>query len=89
MDMPRLLIFTTMLTLAACAPKPQLTTQQVLGVKGLSKDAVREKLGGPHVVTDAGDSIWWMYDDVAMPDKQNTTSCQVIFRKGVADTVKC
>ncbi len=75
--------------LAACAPKPRVTTQQVQSVSGLSMDEVKAKLGGPHVVTDAGDSVWWDYDNVTMPDGTGSVSCQVIFKKGVVDRIKC
>ncbi len=77
------------LALAACSPRPHLTVQQVQSVKGLDMDQVKAKLGGPHVVTDAGDSVWWDYDDITTAEGKSTGSCQVIFKKGVADQVKC
>ncbi len=84
-----LVVSGALLALSACTPKPHITTQQVQGVMGLSMDEVRAKLGGPHVVTDAGDSVWWDYDDVAAADGKGSASCQVIFKKGVVDRIKC
>ncbi len=76
------------MALAACSPQPHLTAQQVQSVKGLGMEQVKAKLGGPHVVTDAGDSVWWDYDTVTTEGK-SAGSCQVIFKKGVADQIKC
>ncbi|MBI1173947.1 MAG: hypothetical protein GC139_01625 [Sideroxydans sp.] len=75
--------------LAACAPQMHPTKEQVESVKGLSMDAVQKKIGGPYVVTNAGDSVWWDYNGITMPDGSKGGTCQVIFVNGVASQVKC
>ncbi len=77
------------IALAACAPKPQLTAQEVQSVGGLSMEAVEAKLGSPHVITNAGDSVWWDYDNIVMPDGKSKSSCQIVFKKGTVDSIKC
>jgi hypothetical protein len=84
-----LLIPASLIVLAACAPKPHLTTLQVQGVMGLSMEEVKAKLGGPHVITNAGDSVWWDYDDVTTPDGNGSVSCQVVFKKDTVSQIKC
>lgn len=76
------------IALAACAPKLHLTVQQVQSVKGLDMDQVKAKLGGPRVITDAGESVWWDYDNVTTAEGKSA-ACQVIFRKGIAEEIKC
>lgn len=75
--------------LAACKQSPPLTIQQIESVKGLGMDAVRAKIGGPHVVTDAGESVWWDYDNVTTSDGKPANNCQVIFKKGIVAEVHC
>lgn len=77
------------LALAACKPRMHPTQQQVKDVVGLSMDAVKKKIGGPYVVTNAGESVWWDYNELAMPGGSKDGTCQVIFVKGVATKVKC
>jgi hypothetical protein len=77
------------LLLAACSPRPRLTTKDVEGVSGMTMDQVQERLGGPYVVTNAGDSVWWDYNDIIEPDGRDTGTCQVVFVNGVASKVKC
>ncbi len=84
-----ILIVCAGLLFAACAPKPHLTAQEVEGVSGLSMEAVEAKLGSPHVVTNAGDSVWWGYDHIIMPDGKSNGSCQIVFKKGKVDSIKC
>jgi len=77
------------LALAACTPQPHLTMQQVKSVTGLSMEDVNAKLGRASSITDAGDSVWWEYIEIATPDGNNDGSCHVVFRKGIAVDVKC
>ncbi len=77
------------LAFAACSPRPHVNLQQVQSVMGLNMDQVRAKLGGPHVVTDAGDSVWWHYNEVTTADGKSAVSCQVIFTKGVVNRINC
>jgi hypothetical protein len=76
------------LALAACQPQKSLTTRQVQEVVGLSEDEVRARLGGPHYLTDAGDSVWWNYDGVAGASGVSV-SCHVILKAGRVDRVEC
>lgn len=75
--------------LAACGPKMHPTKEQVESVRGLTMDAATAKIGGPYVVTNAGDSVWWDYNNVLMPDGSKNGSCQVVFKNGIAIEVKC
>ena len=75
--------------LAACAPKVHPTKAQLESMAGLSMDAVAAKIGGPYVVTNAGESIWWDYNGIAMPDGSKDGTCQIIFVHDVAKQVKC
>lgn len=77
------------LALTACAPKMHPTKEQVESVTGLSMDAVTAKIGAPYVVTNAGESVWWDYNGIAMPDGSKNGTCQVIFVNSVASKVKC
>jgi outer membrane protein assembly factor BamE (lipoprotein component of BamABCDE complex) len=77
------------LALSACAPRQNLTTKQVQSVAGMTMDQVEAKLGGPYVVTNAGDSVWWDYNDITTPDGRTSGTCQVVFVNGVASKVKC
>lgn len=83
------LIFAAAIALAACTPKMHPTLEQVKSVQGLGMEEVKAKIGGPHVVTDAGDSVWWDYDNIALPNGNHDGACQIIFRKGRVDTIKC
>jgi hypothetical protein len=89
MNTRRLMLAAGMGLLAACAPKPHLTQQQVEGVSGLGMEEVKARLGGPHVVTNAGDSVWWDYDRIMTPDGKDDGTCQIIFKQGRANTIKC
>jgi outer membrane protein assembly factor BamE (lipoprotein component of BamABCDE complex) len=74
--------------LVACESGKQLTTKQVQAVAGMGEDEVRARLGGPHYLTNAGDSVWWNYDGVA--DASGApVSCHVIFKAGRVDKVEC
>lgn len=77
------------LALSACAPKPHLTMQQVQSVAGLGMGDVNAKLGRASSITDAGDSVWWEYIDIATANGNNDGSCHIVFRKGIAVNVKC
>jgi hypothetical protein len=79
----------TGLALAACGPQIHPTRKQMESLVGLSMDAVRHKVGGPYVVTNAGESVWWDYNNVAMPGGSNDGQCQVIFVNEVATKVRC
>jgi hypothetical protein len=74
------------LALAACTPRPKLTVKDIKGVAGMSMDQVQNKLGGPDVVTNAGDSVWWDYNDV---QGNGTGTCQVVFKKDVVAKIRC
>jgi hypothetical protein len=76
------------LMLTACGPAKKLTTQQVQSVVGLSEDEVRAKLGGPHYLTNAGESVWWSYDGV-IDTNGAPVECHVILRAGRVDKVEC
>lgn len=91
MNTPRLITLAafTALALAACAPKTHLTSQQVQGVAGLSMDAVSAKLGRASSITDAGNSVWWEYIGVTLPNGNTEGSCHVVFKQGVAVEVRC
>ncbi len=77
------------LALAACTSRPHLTSQQVESVTGLPMEAVEAKLGKPHVVTNAGDTVWWDYDNIVTPSGNEGGTCQVIFKKEKVDSIKC
>ena len=77
------------LMLGACTERPHLTVQQVKSVVGLSMSEVDDKLGRASSITDAGDSVWWEYIGIAMPNGTTDGSCHVVFRRGVAVDVKC
>ena len=79
----------TALTLGACTPSQHRTVQDVKSVVGLSMSAVDAKLGRASSITDAGDSVWWEYIGIAMPNGTTDGSCHVVFRKGVVVDVKC
>lgn len=85
----RRLTLVALLALAACSPKPHPTLEQVKSVQGLSMEEVRARIGGPHVTTDAGENIWWDYDNIALPNGNNDGTCQIIFKQGKVDMVKC
>jgi outer membrane protein assembly factor BamE (lipoprotein component of BamABCDE complex) len=91
MTTPSRLIFTALaaLALAACAPRQQLQEKDVKSVIGMTMDQVESKLGGPYVVTNAGDSVWWDYNDVTKATGNYSTTCQIIFVNSVATKVKC
>ncbi len=87
---------TRLLTLAACAlllgactPKEHLTAQQVKAVVGLNMEAVSHKLGRASSITDAGNSIWWEYIGVTLPNGNTEGSCHIVFKQGVAVEVRC
>jgi hypothetical protein len=77
------------LLLGACAPKSHLTTEQVKSVVGLSMEAVSQKLGRASSITDAGNSVWWEYIEVAKPNGNTDGDCHIVFRQGVAVEVRC
>ena len=77
------------LALGACTPRPHLTVQQVQSVTGLSMQDVNAKLGLASSITNAGDSVWWEYIEIATPDGNNDGDCHVIFKGGIAVNVKC
>lgn len=77
------------LMLGACAERPHPTAQQVKSVVGLGMDAVSSKLGRASSITDAGDSVWWEYIGIVMPNGSTDGDCHVVFRKGVAVEVRC
>jgi hypothetical protein len=74
------------LALAACTPRPKLNVKDVKGVAGMSMDQVQARLGGPYVVTNAGDSVWWDYNDI---QGNASGTCQVVFKNDVASEVRC
>ena len=76
------------LMMTACGPAKKLTTRQVEGVVGLSEDEVRAKLGGPHYLTNAGDSVWWSYDGVT-DENGAPVECHVVLKGGRVDKVEC
>lgn len=76
------------LALGACKPEKPLGYQQVQGVVGLSESEVHARLGGPHYLTDAGESVWWNYDGVTGANGY-AVSCHVIFKAGIVDKVAC
>lgn len=84
-----MLIAAAALALTACAKRQHPTQEQVKSVVGLSMEAVKAKIGGPYVVTNAGESVWWDYNEIAMPGGSNDGTCQVIFVNGIASKVKC
>lgn len=88
MTTSRRLLFTALavLAIAACAPRPKLTEQDVKSVAGMTMDQVKSKLGGPYVVTNAGDSVWWDYNDI---QGNASGTCQIVFVNGVANKIKC
>ena len=75
--------------LAACAPKPHLTQKQIESMAGKTMDAVKRSIGGPYVVTNAGDSVWWDYNNIIMPDGTKDGTCQLVFVHDVVKEVKC
>lgn len=77
------------LMLGACAPKPTMTDKDVKSVVGMSMSAVDAKLGRASSITDAGDSVWWEYINITMPNGNTDGSCHVVFRHNVAVEVKC
>jgi hypothetical protein len=77
------------LVLGACTERPHLTAQQVKSVVGLSMGVVDSQLGRASSITDAGDSVWWEYIGIAMPNGTTDGSCHIVFRKGVAVEVRC
>jgi hypothetical protein len=77
------------LMLGACTPKPPMTEKDVKSVVGLSMSDVDAKLGRASSITDAGDSVWWEYINITMPNGNTDGSCHVVFRKNVAVDVKC
>ena len=79
----------TVLFLAACGPKQHFTQKQMESMKGHSMDMVRNSIGGPYVVTDAGSSVWWDYNGITMPDGSKEGTCQLVFVKDVVSEVRC
>ncbi len=77
------------IALAACTPRPKITTQQVQSVTGLGMADVEAKIGRATSVTNAGDSIWWEYINVTTPNGNDDGACHIVFRKGIAVEVKC
>jgi len=77
------------LMLGACTERPHLTDKQVKSVVGLSMSEVDAKLGRASSITDAGNSVWWEYIGIAMPNGTTDGSCHVVFKNGVAVEVKC
>ncbi len=77
------------LLLGACAPKQHLTVEQVKSVSGLGMEAVSARLGRASSITDAGNSVWWEYVGIAMPNGTTDGSCHIVFRGGIAVEVKC
>ncbi len=77
------------LLLGACTPKQHLTVEQVKSVSGLGMEAVSARLGRANSVTDAGNSVWWEYIGIAMPNGATDGSCHIVFRGGIAIEVKC
>lgn len=84
-----ILIAGVALALAACTSRPPLTVKQIESVKGLSMQEVQARLGMGDSVTNAGDSIWWEYINVATPDGNNDGDCHVVFKDEVATEVRC
>ena len=79
----------TGLVLAACGPTQHFTQKQMESMTGQSMDMVRKQIGGPYVVTNAGESVWWDYDGITMPDGSKDGTCQIVFVHEVAKQVKC
>ena len=77
------------LLLAACSQRPPMTPQDVKSVVGMSMSDVDAKLGRANSITDAGDSTWWEYINITMPNGNTDGSCHVVFRRNVAVEVKC
>lgn len=77
------------LALAACAPKPHLTTKQIETVKGLGMGEVQARLGMADSVTNAGNSIWWEYINVTTANGHNDGDCHVVFKNDVASEIRC
>jgi hypothetical protein len=77
------------LVLGACTERQHLTDKQVKSVVGLSMSAVDDKLGRASSITDAGDSVWWEYIGITMPNGNTDGSCHIVFKKGVAVEVRC
>ena len=77
------------LALTACGPQVHITQKQMESMKGHGQEWVRNAIGGPYVMTNAGASIWWDYNGIAMPDGSKDGTCQIIFVHDVAKQVKC
>jgi len=77
------------LVLTACGPQQHFTQKQMESMKGHSMDMVRNQIGGPYVVTNAGESVWWDYNGIVMPDGSKDGTCQLVFVKDVVSKVRC
>lgn len=79
----------TALLLCACGPQQHFTQKQMESMAGHGMDWVKDRIGGPYVVTNAGSSVWWDYNNIVMPDGRQDGSCQLVFVKGMVTQVKC
>ena len=77
------------LVLSACGPQQHFTQAQIESMNGHGMDWVKDRIGGPYVVTDAGESVWWDYNNIIMPDGRKDGTCSLVFVKGMVTKVKC
>lgn len=75
--------------LSACGPSQHFTQKQMESMKGHGMDWVKDRIGGPYVVTNAGQSIWWDYNGIIMPDGRKDGTCQLVFVKNMVTQVRC